>query len=223
MTRLSKRLFAIASFVRSDAKVADIGCDHALLDILLAYHNHELKAIAIDNKRGALKQAMKNIEHYKMAETIDLRLGNGLNTVKADEIDTVIIAGMGYASINEILTKDKEKLTNVNDLIIQPNTDYFRVRESVCQLGYFISHEKIVKEKEKLYLIIHFQKGKKKYNKKDYLLGPLLRLKEDNLYIEFLKDDIKKKEILLSQIPQKYFLRRQLVWVKILKLKQEIK
>ena len=34
--KLSKRLSAIASFVSNNAVIADIGCDHALLDIYLS-------------------------------------------------------------------------------------------------------------------------------------------------------------------------------------------
>ena len=61
MIKISKRLLAITSFIRSDAKLVDIGCDHALLDIYLARHNPNIKIIATDIKTGALKQASKNI------------------------------------------------------------------------------------------------------------------------------------------------------------------
>ena len=59
--KLSKRLSAIASFVLNNAVIADIGCDHALLDIYLSKNNIIKKSFAIDITKGALNQADKNI------------------------------------------------------------------------------------------------------------------------------------------------------------------
>lgn len=223
MIKLSKRLHTIASFVESDAKIADVGCDHALLDIYLAHHNPRFKAIALDVREGALNQARQNIDRYNMGKIIDLRLSDGLDAVNLNEIDTIIMSGLGYATIMDVLTRGKDKLSNVNDIIIQSNTDTYHLRKSVCAYGYFIAHEQLVREKGIMYLIIHFKKGKSKYNRKDYALGPLLRIEKNNLYKELMDIEIKKKEILYSQIPQKYFLKRQRVKLNILKLKKEIK
>jgi len=223
MIKLSKRLLTIASFVRSDAKIVDVGCDHALLDIYLVYHNPNLKAIAVEVRQGALNQANQNIVKYNMEKKIDLRLGDGLDTVAKDEMDTIIISGLGCATIIEILTKNKNKLVSVSDLIVQSNTDNYNLRKTICALGFFIAHEKLVKESGKIYLIVHFQRGKKKYSRADYIYGPILRVEKNALYKEFLNEEIKKKEILYSLIPQKYFLKRQRVKINILKLKNRIK
>ena len=39
MTRISKRLKAITSYVAKDDKVVDVGCDHGLLSIYLIENN----------------------------------------------------------------------------------------------------------------------------------------------------------------------------------------
>lgn len=223
MIKISKRLLAITSFIKSDAKLVDIGCDHALLDIYLAHHNPDIKIIATDIKTGALKQASKNINKYNMLSNIDLRLSDGLEKVSKDEIDTIVISGLGYHTIIDILTKDKSKLDNVQDLIIQSNNEHYNLRKSICSLGYYITSEKLVKDSDIIYLIVHFKKGKKKYHYDDYLFGPCLRLLKDDLYKELIKKKIKKKEIILSLIPRKFFIKRYFLKNMLIKLKKEIK
>jgi tRNA (adenine22-N1)-methyltransferase len=222
MIKLSHRLNAIASFVRNNAKIVDIGCDHALLDIYLVTNNPNIKSIAVDVKEGALKQAEKNIEKYNVKGSIDLRLGNGLDIISKDEINTIIISGLGGPKIIEILSKDLDKLSNVEYLVIQSNTDFYHLRKSICKYGYYILNEVLVKENNIIYVIIHFKKGKKFYKLSDYLFGPCLRKEKSSLYRELINEDLKKKEILYNLIPQQYVLKKWLLRRSILRLKKEL-
>ena len=223
MIKLSKRLSTIASFVRSDAKLVDIGCDHALLDLYLLQNNPKLKAIGVDVKEGALNQALNNVEKYNMKGKLDLRLGDGLEPVKKEEIDTVVISGLGSYKIVEILNNGLEKLTNVSDIVVQTNSDHYFLRKKVCLLGFYIAGETLVKENNIIYLVVHFKKGKKRYSKKDYILGPILRIEKSKLYKENIIKELKKKEILYDLIPRRYFLKRIMLKRQILKLKTSIK
>lgn len=223
MIKLSKRLKAIASLIRNDAKVLDVGCDHAHLGIYLKKLYPSIKVIAIDNKTGSLAKAKINVNLYQMNKTIDLRFSDGLSNIEKTEVDTIIIAGMGAPNIVDILTKDIDKLDGVNDLIIQANNDDYYLRKSICKMGYYIIDEKIIKERGIYYIIIHFKRGCKRYNHDDYLFGPILRKGVNYLYKEFITYELKKKEILLLQIPQKHFLSRLKVRNYILKLVKEIK
>ena len=119
--KISKRLKTISEFINESDKVIDIGCDHALLDIYLKDIYKDITVIASDVHEGALKMARKNIEKYDFVGKIDLRLGDGLSVVNSEEINTIIIAGMGYYNIVKILS-DKEKLVLYFTLRIQ----YFR-------------------------------------------------------------------------------------------------
>lgn len=223
MIKLSKRLSTIASFVRSDAKLVDIGCDHALLDLYLLQNNPKLKAIGVDVKEGALNQALNNVEKYNMKGKLDLRLGDGLEPVKKEEIDTVVISGLGSYKIVEILNNGLEKLTNVSDIVVQTNSDHYFLRKKVCLLGFYIAGETLVKENNIIYLVVHFKMGKKRYSRKDYILGPILRIEKSKLYKENIIKELKKKEILYDLIPRRYFLKRIMLKRQILKLKTSIK
>lgn len=223
MINISKRLTAVATFVRSNSKIIDIGCDHALLDIYLVEHHPAIKSIAADVRSGALAQAKKNVIKYNMSDSISLRLGDGLDVVNKEEIDTIVISGLGGPKIIDILTKDKTKLVNVEDIIIQSNTDYYEIRFNICNLGFYIDSEVLVRENNIIYVIIHFKKGHKDYSNDDYLFGPILRINKNDLYKELISNDISKKEILYKLIPQKYEAKREQIKADILKLQTEIR
>jgi tRNA (adenine22-N1)-methyltransferase len=223
MIKLSKRLLTVASFIRENAKIVDIGCDHALLDLYLIEVHPHLHAIAVDIKEGAINQARQNIEKYNIENAIDVRLGDGLDVVGANEIDTIVISGLGCPKIIDIISHSKEKLSNVVDIIIQSNTDYYDLRKATCSNGYYIEDEKLVKENNIIYLIIHFTKGQKKYSEDDYFFGPCLRLNKDELFRELINNDIRKKEILYDLIPQDYVAKKRALKINISKLREEIK
>ena len=52
--QISKRLQSLAGLVTNDDIVADIGCDHALLDIYLVQNNIVPKVLASDINENAL-------------------------------------------------------------------------------------------------------------------------------------------------------------------------
>ena len=61
---LSLRLKTIASLVKKDAKVLDIGTDHAYLPIFLQKNHLCKKVIASDISENALANAKANVEKY---------------------------------------------------------------------------------------------------------------------------------------------------------------
>ena len=119
MNKLSKRLEVVASFVdENDKSVIDIGCDHGLLSIFLANKYKKLNIIASDVNKNALESARGNISKYNLEDRIDVRLGDGLSVIKNnDNIDSIVIAGMGANNITGFLKSDVDKLVNVNKII----------------------------------------------------------------------------------------------------------
>ncbi len=199
--RLSKRLKAITEFISDNSNIIDIGCDHALLDIYIYQNYKNVKIIASDIHEGAIKMATRNLKRYELEDKIELRLGDGLSIVDKNEIDTIIISGMGYYSIEKILS-DTEKLENVEKIILQSNTDIVKLRKSIIKLGYKISREKLVKEKDIIYTVIEFIKGKEKYSYDELYFGPKLLENKDELFHEYYNKKLLKYENLLLQLPQ---------------------
>ena len=217
--RLSKRLKEIATYINEDDKIIDIGCDHALLDIYLKEEYPNINIIASDIHEGAIKQAKKNIEKHNKDGEIDVRIGDGLTVADFDEFDTIVISGMGYYTINEILSNE-EKLKNVKKIIIQSNTDIVKLRKMVIKLGYKIENEKLVEDKDIVYTIIVFVKGEEKYDYKQLYFGPRLLENKDELFNEYYSKKLLKYENLLLQLPKNDILNK-MHHTKLIKLIRE--
>lgn len=167
MIKISSRLSSIAKLVPSKAKVIDIGCDHGLLDIYITQNHKDIKIIANDINANALNNVCENIKKYR-AKNIETRLGNGLEVVTKDEIDTIIISGLGAHTIVGVLYNNMAKLEHVNDIIIQSNNNIDFVRAKITKLGYYIKNEVLVEEKTKYILLLSLVKGPLDIIKKNY-------------------------------------------------------
>ena len=209
MIKLSKRLEAISSLVPVNAKVIDVGCDHALLDIYLYQNKISKKIIAADVNLNALGNAQENIKKVKLDKDIETRLGNGIDPLKEDDdIDTIIMAGMGAHTIIGILKNNYQKLKNIDNIIIQSNTKLFFLRKEMMKLNYKIDNEVMVLDNKKIYTIIKYVKGKYKYNKKELYFGPVLLKNNSKLFQEYNKKELAKLEMILKLLPKdKIFMR----------------
>ena len=92
----------MAALVPQNARLADIGTDHGKLPISLLLDGHIASAIGSDIRSGPLAHAERNAKEHNVS--LSLRLAPGLEAVRAEECDTVTIAGMGGQTIAEILT-----------------------------------------------------------------------------------------------------------------------
>ena len=200
--KLSKRLSVIASFVSNNAVIADIGCDHALLDIYLSKKNIIKKSFALDITKGALNQADKNIKLYN-AKNIETRLSDGFEKIDIkDNVDTVIMSGLGDVKIITILKEAEEKLDKVNNIIIQSNVGVSNIRAYLTCNGYYIDNEKLVKENNIIYTVISFKKGYKRYTKKEIEFGPVLLKNKDELFNELIMNMINKNNYVINKLPK---------------------
>jgi len=216
MNNLSKRLKEIADYVPDDVKIVDIGCDHALLDIYLYKNRKNIKIIASDVNKNALGQAKKNIIKYGLEDIIETRISNGLDNISKDEIDAVVISGMGAHTIVGILHMNRKKLINVNNIIVQSNNHIDFLRKRIVELDYYIESEKLVKDNCIIYTIISFKKGKKRYNKQEVYFGPYLLKENSKLFREKNREDLEKLKKLENIIPKNHYLHR-------LKIRNKIK
>ena len=216
MINLSPRLKLISDFVPLDSKVMDIGCDHGLLDIYLYQNRIVKKIIASDINLSALNNAIENIKANKLEKEIETRLSDGLENIHAeDEIDTLVIAGMGSNTIVNMLKKDIKKLDKIKTIIIQSNTKLEILRREIVKLNYYITDEAIVEDNKKIYIVIKFIKGRRKYTKKELYFGPILLSTKSLVFQKYTKDNLKKLQCILSSVPKNKILLRY-------KIKKEI-
>lgn len=212
MTKLSKRLESLAQFVLKNDRVVDVGCDHGYLSIFLVENNLAKKVVASDINQNALNMAINNIKKRNLK--IETVLSDGLNNIDMHDINTIIISGMGTATILHILA-NHEKMKNVNKIIIQSNNDHELLRKSISKMGYFLTDEKYIKDKDKWYITSLFIKSDKVNTKKELEWG-LLNNVQYNKYL------IDKEQNILKKIPLRHFKIKFSKYFKIRKLKKAI-
>ncbi len=165
----SKRLKLIASFIKKEDKVADIGCDHAYLAIYLKEENCCQKVIATDINHNALKIAQENILKKNLEQEIKTYLSDGLLMVSDKDIDTVVIAGMGSHTILHII--DNLEDFSIKKLIIQTNNNLEFLRLNLRKKGFYLQQEKTVWEKNHYYVVGLYTREYKSLNKRERLYG----------------------------------------------------
>ena len=176
--KLSKRLEAIYDMVSLSNVVADIGSDHALLPIALVQSGKVTRAYASEVNEGPYDMSVKNIEKHGLSNYITAVLSDGISELEAD-VNCITICGMGGNLICDILDSNKEKLSHVNEIIIQPNNNEETARIWLVNNGYDIEDEAIVYEDDVYYEVIKAVKGKAEYTKEELFFGPVL-LKENS-------------------------------------------
>ena len=205
--KISKRLKTLGEMIDSKDIILDVGCDHALLDVFCIKEKKCKKAYASDNKSGPLEKAKENIEFYNLKEKIETILSDGIEVVPED-VNTIVISGMGGRSIEQILTSNKDNLKKVDYMCLSPNNEYERVRKTIMKIGYSIVEEIIIEDKKHFYLLVKTKKGKTNYSKKELKYGPILLRNKTKLFKGYLEKEKQKKQLIYKLTPRQYILKR---------------
>ncbi len=149
--QLSKRMQKLASLVTEENRLADVGTDHGYIPIFLVREGKIPSALAMDINPGPLARAKEHIETYGLTTYIKTRLSDGLEKLREDEAESVLIAGMGGILTVRILEGGAHCLASVKELILQPQSDIHLVRQWLWEHQYRILVEDIVVEDGKYY------------------------------------------------------------------------
>ena len=159
---MSRRMQKLASLVTEGNRLADVGTDHGYIPIALVQAGKIPSAIAMDVNRGPLARAEAHIREAGLATYIETRLSDGLRELGAEDADTVLIAGMGGMLILRILTEGTPHLSGVEELILQPQSDVYRVRDWLQKHGYRVETEELVEEDGKYYPMMRAVRGQER-------------------------------------------------------------
>ncbi|WP_274363272.1 tRNA (adenine(22)-N(1))-methyltransferase [Paenibacillus thermotolerans] len=222
MMQLSKRLEAITTFIPRGSAVADIGSDHAMLPVFLLQQGIASHAVAGEVNEGPYRAACRQVAQAGLTERISVRLGDGLAVISPEEVDVIVIAGMGGGTIVEILTEGEAqgKLKGVSRLVLQPNIGERLVREWFIASGWKLSQELLLSEDGIAYEILVADASAKEeadaYNEALYcsplpgfgavskdlklLVGPLQLAHPNDVFIEKWNGYRAKLERMIEQI-----------------------
>lgn len=154
--KLPKRLEQIVAMVPPCRTAADIGCDHAYVSIALRERGKAERVLACDVRPGPLEQAKANISRAGLADSIETRLGDGLQPVQTGEAETVILAGMGGELMLRIL---EGREADFSRFILSPQSDIAHVREKLLQKGLRWTDEVMLRDEGKYYVVMSLCQG----------------------------------------------------------------
>lgn len=217
--KLSKRLQTIVDFVPAGGVVGDIGTDHGYIPACLIDSKKSNKVIGTDISKGSLDKIIQYVKLLNFQDQIDTRLGNGLEVIKPNEIDTVIISGMGGLLIRDILSKNLEITNSITHFILQPNIAAKDLREYLIQNNFKIMDEELVFEENKYYEIIYAVKGESKVeHEMDYEISPILILKNHPVLRDYINFKINSAKSIINGLIDKESEKSQLRFVELNRL-----
>lgn len=186
MINLSKRLSSVAGLVNAGARLADIGCDHGYVPVYLVQQGVCPSAVASDVNSAPLESCASLVRQSHLQDKIKCVLSNGLDAINGDEIDDILIAGMGGELIADILTrcsyaKDKH-------IILNPMTHPELARKWLFDNGFEIINDIIVPDGKHHYSIFDARYTGNITPKTDidYFLGNITDFSDKEYFIHLL-------------------------------------
>lgn len=192
----SKRIKEIVKMIPKSRVIGDIACDHGYISIEAVKQGKTNKAIAADLRVDPLNSARKNIELAGLNDKIELRLSDGLKEFNKNEIDTVVLCGIGGELMIEIL---RDRISDFKYFLLSPQSKIENVREFLKDNNLRFLDEKIVWDLEKPYILMLLENDETKdlENLSDLELKYgkcLIERKDENLrkYLEYEKKNLEK-------------------------------
>ncbi len=108
---VTPRIRALAGCVPHGTRVfADVGTNHAILPIAVLRAQRAQHCIATDDSEPALADALRRLRRVRCTEQVELRHGDGLGPLGADDFDVLCIAGLGPRTMVGILERGWSRL-----------------------------------------------------------------------------------------------------------------
>ena len=148
------RLSLCADFVREGSRLADIGTDHGYLPIALCQSGKIPSAIACDINPLPLRSAEENIAKFGLSKMIKTRLSDGLKELAPNEVDDIVIAGMGGELIRDILSSAPWVKDEAKHLVLQPMTHHDDLIRWLYENGFDIERQAAVRDDGKAYTVL---------------------------------------------------------------------
>lgn len=201
---LSNRLKQITNYLPEGAKFADIGSDHAYLPIAVCLEDPTARAIAGELNQGPYQAAVDHVTKYYLSGQIKVIKGDGLDVIANNEVNQVVIAGMGGSLIRSILERGKDRLVKVERLILQPNVDSQHIRKWIEDNNYILVDEVILEEDGHIYEILiadqAIDQQISKLTEQERLFGPFLLKKRDPIFKQKWQSELNNYQHIIKQM-----------------------
>lgn len=194
----------MAALVPADARLADIGSDHAYLPVALMRRGLIAMAVAGEVAATPFRAAERTVRESGLEEQIRVRLADGLAAIEAEDgITAISLCGMGGETIRDIFEAGKSRLNGRERLILQPNGGEPELRQWLMENGYCIVHEDMLRENRFDYeIIVAERSGPVVYSPEALYFGPLLMLERSTAFLEKWRRLLRYKQRTLANLQQ---------------------
>ena len=180
---LDPRLEKIAELCGKCTFFADIGTDHGRLGAYMLQTGLCREVQFTDISEPSLMKARKLLATLGIADKALFLTGDGAMALEHAP-ETAVIAGMGGDTIAGIIARGREYLADAR-LVLQPNVDSRAVRMQLCESGYRIVDEAVVRDGRRLYVIIAAEPGSMELDGFAATVGPVLMKKRPDGLFEY--------------------------------------
>ncbi len=199
--RLSRRMQAVAGLVPEGTAVVDVGTDHGYIPIYLIRQKIADRVLALDVRKGPLERAAGNIEDCGLSGQIKTRLSDGLKEVAPQEVDGVILSGMGGLLMIRILSESRPVVDGFSYLVLQPQSETGKLRRYLTQTGLRIMTEDIVEEDGNYYPMMRAVPGQtESYEEFEYEYGKIQLQQHTRILKQYLLKEQDKRKRLLARL-----------------------
>lgn len=185
--QLDDRLQAAADLFPLCAYGADIGADHGRLSCHLLHSGKCARMIVSDISAESLAKAQALLALHELADRADFCVADGLNALRGHpNVQCAVMCGMGGRLISQILHGGCGLLQGAA-LVLSSHTDIPLVRQTLMQIGYAITAERIVRAKGRFYVLMRAEPGNAHYTERELYLGPALLDNPPPLWQDYLR------------------------------------
>ncbi len=153
MIKLTERLMAVASLVRADCVLADIGCDHGFLPAYLVENGKIKSAVASDINEGPLRSCQSLVDELGLGDRITCVLSDGLTNIDRKAVNDIAFCGMGGELISQLMEAAPWVKNDCYYFIFNPMTHPEILRRWLYNNGFEIQTDLIVKEGRHYYSV----------------------------------------------------------------------
>ena len=152
----SKRIQHIVDTCPKTKEIFEIGCDHGYVTMSLLLTGKTKNVVSTDISIQAINKAILNCQKKNLLPYISFRQGDGFKPyTKYDRATVAVMSGLGGTEIVKMLANRPEKIT---ELIINPMTDDYKVREWLVKNKFKITKDFMFEDNGFHYVVIHAEK-----------------------------------------------------------------
>lgn len=202
---ISKRIEFIMENLENVETLADIGTDHGYVPLMALERQICNKAIACDINKDPLDKARLNAILEGVGDELEFRLGGGFEPLNVNEVNEVVIAGMGGNLIRDILEADIEKVKSVDYLILVPAQNPEVLREYLYKNNYEIIKEDLCFDEGIYYELFKVRRAEGHATELDsiyYEISPVLLRSRNPLMKDYLQFKLNEYNRILGFITE---------------------